>query len=71
MTATQDRLLSTTEVGELLGVKPLTVREWARTGRIDAVTVNRLWRVRNSIVQKIAKEGLGERQPARGAAAKR
>ncbi len=43
-----DELLTVTEVAEYLGVTERTVYNWVRAGKLPAVKVGRLWRVRES-----------------------
>jgi len=48
----KERLLSAEEVAELLGIKLNTARGYFRTGRIKAIKVGKLWRVRESDLKK-------------------
>jgi len=41
----QNRLLSTDEVAELLAVTPKTVRRWIADGELAAVKLHRQWRI--------------------------
>lgn len=41
----EERLLTPEEVAERLTVKPKTVREWLKTGKLQGVKAGRLWRV--------------------------
>ena len=44
-----EKLLTVKDAAKVLLVKPTTIREWLRTGKIKGVKVgNRLWRVRES-----------------------
>ena len=47
-----DKLLTPDEVAQRLGITPNTVRIYLREGRIKALKVGRLWRVRESDLQK-------------------
>jgi excisionase family DNA binding protein len=61
MTDTDDRVLSTEEAAELLGVKPKTVRLWAKTGKIPARRVGgKLWRFSRAQVLAFIREGEAE-----------
>lgn len=44
----KERLMTPEEVAERLAIKPKTVRNFLREGRIKAVKVGRLWRIRES-----------------------
>src|SRR3990170_846516 len=43
-----DKLLKPSEVAEILGVRPATVRDWLRTGRIEGYHIHGRWRIRPS-----------------------
>jgi excisionase family DNA binding protein len=45
-----DPLLSTKRVAQLFDVQPETVRDWIESGKIEAVKVNGLWRIKKSVV---------------------
>jgi excisionase family DNA binding protein len=51
-----ERLLSTSEAAELLGVAPRTIQHWIRTGRLPAVkmgnTTKALWKVEVSTIRE-------------------
>ncbi len=49
----QERLLSTDEVAELLAVSPKTVRRWIAEGELPAVKLHRLWRVRSAELKQL------------------
>jgi len=51
----KERLLSPEEVAKRLAISPKTVREYLREGRIKAMKVGRLWRVRESDLQQYLK----------------
>lgn len=44
MVKDKDVILTTEEAAELLKVKPITVREWARDGKIQGKKLGRQWR---------------------------
>ena len=43
-----DKLLKPSEVAEILGVKPATVRDWLRMGQIEGYRIHGRWRIRPS-----------------------
>lgn len=51
----KEQLLSPEEVAKRLAISPKTVREYLREGRIKAMKVGRLWRVRESDLQQYLK----------------
>jgi len=51
-----DKLLTPDEVAQRLGITPNTVRIYLREGRIKALKVGKLWRVRESDLQKHIEE---------------
>jgi len=52
MTAAE-KVYSPEAAAAALGVKPETIRQWLRSGRLGGVKVGRLWRVRESDLQKV------------------
>lgn len=58
-----NELLTVDEVAEFLRVKPSTVYEWAKQGKIPASKVGRLWRFRREDVEAWVRSG--GVQPAR------
>lgn len=52
---TKERLLSPEEVADRLAISPKTVRAYLRDGRIKAMKVGKLWRVRESDLQQYLK----------------
>lgn len=42
------KLLTPEDAAKALLVKPTTVREWLKTGKLKGIKVGRLWRVRES-----------------------
>ena len=51
-----DRLLSTEEVAEYLGVGQATVYRWCREGSLPAVKIGRRWRVRRSALEEFVRK---------------
>ncbi len=54
----------TEEVAELIKFHPETVRRLVREGRIQAMKFGRDWRIPNSEVQRILREGLPKGSPS-------
>lgn len=44
----QERLLTPEEAAERLAMKPRTIREWLRSGKLPGVKAGIKWRVRES-----------------------
>jgi excisionase family DNA binding protein len=51
-----DRLLSTEEVAEYLGVGQATVYRWCRDENLPAVKIGRRWRVRRSALEEFVRK---------------
>ncbi|PTM59575.1 helix-turn-helix domain-containing protein [Desmospora activa] len=51
------RLITVNEAAERLSLKPDTVRKWLRTGQLEGVKLKRVWRVRDSDIEKIIQDG--------------
>ena len=51
-----EKLLTPEDAAKALVVKPETVREWLRTGKLKGVKMGRLWRVRESDLETFIKE---------------
>src|ERR671913_777413 len=51
-----DRLLSTEEVAEYLGVGQATVYRWCRDERLPSVKIGRRWRVRRSALEEFVRK---------------
>lgn len=49
----ENRLLSTDDVAELLAVTPKTVRRWIAEGELPAVKLHRQWRVRSAELDRL------------------
>jgi excisionase family DNA binding protein len=49
----QNRLLSTEEVAELLAVTPKTVRRWIAERELPAVKLHRQWRIRATDLDRL------------------
>ena len=54
-----ERLLSVQRVALLFDVKPETIREWIKNGRLNAVKVGRQWRVSISEVKRVGTSKFG------------
>ncbi len=57
----EDRLLSIQEVALRIGSHATSVRHWVRTGRIPAVRLGHVYRVRTSDVDQILSSGIPAR----------
>lgn len=45
-----EEYLTAKQVGKYLQVKPLTVYQWARTDKIPAVKIGRIWRFKRVVI---------------------
>ncbi len=45
-----EEYLTAKQVGKYLQVKPLTVYQWARTNKILAVKIGRIWRFKRVVI---------------------
>ena len=45
-----DEYLTAKQVAKYLQVKPLTVYQWARTNKIPAVKIGRIWRFKKNLI---------------------
>jgi len=52
-----EKLLTVEDAAKALLVKPTTVREWLKAGKLKGVKVGRLWRVRESDLEVLLKGG--------------
>lgn len=52
------KLMTVEEVAEYLRVKPTTVYQWAKNGKIPAVKMGRLWRFGREEVEEWVKNGM-------------
>lgn len=48
------------EVAEYLRIRPTTVYEWAKSGKIPAVKMGRLWRFESEEIEAWVKTGINE-----------
>lgn len=55
-----DPLLSTSKVAEMFDVKPETIRDWIKQGKIAGVQVNRSWKVRKSVAVAFGEARYGD-----------
>ncbi|PKM47876.1 MAG: DNA-binding protein [Firmicutes bacterium HGW-Firmicutes-8] len=55
-----EQLFNIEEVAEILGVKAETVRTWLRSGKIKGTKLGKLWRVKESELQKFIKKCNGK-----------
>jgi excisionase family DNA binding protein len=54
MSEKESRFITIDEVAELFDVKPITVREWCRTGKLKAVRPGRNWKILRKDVYELA-----------------
>jgi len=47
---------STEEVSELYNIKPATIRKWIREGKLKAVKLGHLWRIREDDLKEFIKQ---------------
>jgi len=45
-----EEYLNAKQVAKYLQVKPLTVYQWARTNKIPAVKIGRIWRFKRNVI---------------------
>lgn len=45
-----EEYLTAKQVAKYLQVKPLTVYQWARTNKIPAVKIGRIWRFKRNVI---------------------
>lgn len=53
-----NRLMTVEEVAAYLRVKPSTVYDWAKRGKIPAVKIGRLWRFESEEIEAWVKSGM-------------
>lgn len=51
-----DKLLTTEQVAQLLQVHPFTVLKYIKTGKLQALKLGRVWRIRESDVERFLEE---------------
>lgn len=61
-----ERLLTPTEVAELLRVSPLTVFKWLRAGKLKGFKAGRLWRVWPADLEEFIARGTEPRREREG-----
>jgi excisionase family DNA binding protein len=59
----EERLLSTAEVGERMGVDEQTVRLWIKKGKLEALKVGRGWRIPRSALEAFLENAPKARAP--------
>ena len=53
-----EEYLTAKQVAKYLQVKPLTVYQWARTNKIPAVKIGRIWRFKKEVIDDFLEEKL-------------
>jgi excisionase family DNA binding protein len=54
----EKRLMTVEEVADYLRIKPGTVYDWAKMGKIPAIKVGRLWRFDSGTIEAWVKSGM-------------
>ena len=57
-----EKLLTVEDAAKVLLVKPTTVREWLKAGKLKGMKMGRLWRVWKSELEVFLREGEGKWQ---------
>ena len=57
-----EKLLTVEDAAKVLLVKPTTVREWLKAGKLKGMKMGRLWRVWKSELEAFLREGEGKWQ---------
>ena len=57
-----EKLLTVGDAAKVLLVKPTTVREWLKAGKLKGMKMGRLWRVWKSELEAFLREGEGKWQ---------
>jgi len=57
-----EKLLTVKDAAKVLLVKPTTVREWLKAGKLKGMKMGRLWRVWKSELKVFLREGEGNWQ---------
>ena len=48
----QDRILTVEELADMLGVRPVTIRQWARERKLPTMRLGKYWRFRESSIRE-------------------
>lgn len=51
-----EEYLTAKQVAKYLQVKPLTVYQWARTNKIPAVKIGRIWRFKKNLIDNFLEQ---------------
>ena len=57
-----EQLFTVEDAAKVLLVKPTTVREWLKAGKLKGMKMGHLWRVRESELEAFLSEGEGKWQ---------
>ncbi len=57
-----EEYLTAKQVAKYLQVKPLTIYQWARTNKIPAVKIGRVWRFKKNIIDSFLEKKPKERK---------
>ena len=53
-----ESLLTPEKAAQLLAVRPKTIRDWLKRGRLKGVRAGRLWRIRERDLARISHNGI-------------
>jgi excisionase family DNA binding protein len=56
-----EEYLTAKQVAKYLQVKPLTVYQWARTNKIPAVKIGRIWRFKRNVIDNFLEKKSGKK----------
>lgn len=59
MTKRSSPFMKVEEVAEFFDVRPTTIREWCRTGKLKAARPGRDWKIRREDVHELAQQQYG------------
>ena len=54
---TAEKMYSTEQAAAWLEISPLTLTKWLRIGKIRGVKLGRVWRIPESALEELAKDG--------------
>ena len=57
-----EEYLTTKQVAKYLQVKPLTVYQWAKTSKIPAVKIGRIWRFKRDVIDNFLENKLEDQK---------
>jgi excisionase family DNA binding protein len=54
---TVEKLYSKEEAAKILSISPITLGDWLRKGKIRGVKLGRVWRIPESALEELARDG--------------